>query len=184
VDVEPFEAEAACSWEPPSDPWTSSTPSRPPTGAGRCDAAPAGSGRRSRADPFESLVTSITAQQGLALLALSIRNRLLERFGERGAVAIRFPGQAELARASEAELVALGFSRRKAEYVVLLARTDLDLGELAALPGRRGEGAAHGTARARASGPADWFSRATHRARPRAWPRATSRCRRRWLGSP
>src|SRR5712691_10030858 len=56
-------------------------------------------------DPFESLVTSITAQQVSLHAAFAIRNRLIERFGERGEHAIRFPAPAELANASEAELV-------------------------------------------------------------------------------
>jgi len=119
-------------------------------------------------DPFESLVTSITAQQVSLFSAFAIRNRLLERFGERGAVAIRFPAQAELGRTTEGELVALGFSRRKAEYVVQLARTELDWGELAALPD--GEVKERLTAlRGLGEWTADWFL-ARHLARPRAWP--------------
>src|SRR5262249_27474519 len=35
-------------------------------------------------DPFESLVSSITAQQVSLYAAFSIRNRLVERYGERG----------------------------------------------------------------------------------------------------
>src|SRR5918912_1214231 len=35
-------------------------------------------------DPFESLVTSITAQQVSLLAAFKIRNRMIERFGARG----------------------------------------------------------------------------------------------------
>ena len=119
-------------------------------------------------DPFESLVTSITAQQVSLFSAFAIRNRMLERFGERGTVAIRFPAQSELAHASEAELVALGFSRRKAEYVVLLAGTDVDWGELAAL--RDGEVKERLTElRGLGEWTADWFL-ARHLARPRAWP--------------
>ena len=119
-------------------------------------------------DPFESLVTSITAQQVSLFSAFAIRNRMLERFGERGEVAIRFPAQAELAGASEDELVALGFSRRKAEYVVQLARTELDWDELAALPDE--EVRERLTAlRGLGEWTADWFL-ARHLARPRAWP--------------
>ena len=119
-------------------------------------------------DPFESLVTSITAQQVSLFSAFAIRNRMLERFGERGEVAIRFPTQAELAHASEGELVAVGFSRRKAEYVILLARTELDWDELAVLPD--GEVKERLVAlRGLGEWTADWFL-ARHLARPRAWP--------------
>jgi 3-methyladenine DNA glycosylase/8-oxoguanine DNA glycosylase len=118
--------------------------------------------------PFESLVTSITAQQVSLYAAFAIRNRLIERFGERGDRAYAFPTRERLARAREAEVVAVGFSRRKAEYVVSLARSDLDLAGLADLPdeevkvrltGQRGLG----------EWTADWFL-ARHLARPRAWP--------------
>jgi DNA-3-methyladenine glycosylase II len=119
-------------------------------------------------DPFESLVTSITAQQVSLHSAFAIRNRMLERYGERGRLAIRFPTQAELARAPEAALVAVGFSRRKAEYVVTLARTELDWDELAALPDA--EVKARLTAlRGLGEWTADWFL-ARHLARPHAWP--------------
>ncbi len=119
-------------------------------------------------DPFESLVTSITAQQVSLFSAFAIRNRLLGRYGERGVHAIRFPSQAQLAAASEGELVALGFSRRKAEYVVALARTELDWDELARLPDE--EVKARLTAlRGLGEWTADWFL-ARHLARPHAWP--------------
>jgi len=82
-------------------------------------------------DPFETLVTSITAQQVSLHAAVSIRNRLIERYGEPGAVAYAFPTRAALAEAREDELAALGFSRRKA-------------------PRRRGEG--HARRRSRPGG--------------------------------
>jgi DNA-3-methyladenine glycosylase II len=119
-------------------------------------------------DPFENLVTSITAQQVSLFAAFAIRNRLVERFGVPGEVAYGFPTRAVLAAASEDELVAVGFSRRKAEYVVGLARSELDLDELAGLSDDeirerivavRGLGA----------WTAEWFL-ARHLARPRAWP--------------
>src|SRR3954466_5654123 len=81
-------------------------------------------------DPFEALVTSITAQQVSLFAAFSIRNRMIERFGHRGELAYAFPVRERIASAEEDELVALGFSRRKAEYVVGLARSDLDLDAL------------------------------------------------------
>jgi 3-methyladenine DNA glycosylase/8-oxoguanine DNA glycosylase len=119
-------------------------------------------------DPFEALVSSITAQQVSLFSAFAIRSRLIERFGERGTHAYAFPTRERLARASEQELVALGFSRRKAAYTVGLAQSDLDLDALASLDDDE--------VRARivalpGLGPwtAEWFL-ARHLARPRAWP--------------
>jgi len=119
-------------------------------------------------DPFESLVTSITAQQVSLFAAFAIRTRMIERFGERGELAYAFPTRERVAAADEAELVSLGFSRRKAEYVVGLARSDLDLESLAALDDD--EVRARLVA-VRGPGPwtAEWFL-ARHLARPRAWP--------------
>jgi len=119
-------------------------------------------------DPFESLVTSITAQQVSLFSAVAIRNRMIERLGERADVAYAFPTRERVAKASEEELVAAGFSRRKAEYVIGLARADLDLHALAALADD--EVRARLTA-LRGLGPwtAEWFL-ARHLARPRAWP--------------
>lgn len=85
-------------------------------------------------DPWEALVTSITAQQVSLHAAFAIRTRLIERFGELHEVAWAFPSRDRLARAGEDELVAVGCSRRKAEYLVGLARSDLDVTGLAALP--------------------------------------------------
>ena len=119
-------------------------------------------------DPFESLVTSITAQQVSLHAAFAIRSRMIERFGERAGVAYAFPARERLAAAAPEQLVALGFSRRKAEYVVGLARSDVDLDALAALPDDEVKarltvlpGIGEWTA--------DWFL-ARHLARPHAWP--------------
>ena len=119
-------------------------------------------------DPFESLVTSITAQQVSLHAAFAIRSRLIERFGERGELAYAFPTAERLASVGEDELLALGFSRRKAEYVIGLARADIDLHALAALDDD--DVRARLTA-IRGLGPwtAEWFL-ARHLARPRAWP--------------
>jgi 3-methyladenine DNA glycosylase/8-oxoguanine DNA glycosylase len=81
-------------------------------------------------DPFEALVSSITAQQVSLFAAFAVRSRLVERFGVRGEHAYGFPTPDRIARASEDELVALGFSHRKAEYVLGLARDPLDWNEL------------------------------------------------------
>ena len=91
-------------------------------------------------EPFESLVTSITAQQVSLHSAFAIRNRLIERFGVRAEHAYAFPTRERIAAAEPDELTALGFSRRKAEYAVGLARSDLDLGEPRRPSRRRGQG--------------------------------------------
>ncbi len=119
-------------------------------------------------DPFEALVTSITAQQVSLRSAVAIRNRLVGRFGVRIGVAWAFPTRARLAAAGEEELVAVGFSRRKAEYVVGLARSGLDLDGLAALPDEEVK-ACIVAVRGLGEWTADWFL-ARHLARPRAWP--------------
>lgn len=119
-------------------------------------------------DPFEALVTSITAQQVSLFAAFAVRSRLIERFGEPAGLAWAFPSRERLARAGEEELVAVGFSRRKAEYVLALARSDLDLDGLAALDD--GDVKARLVAqRGLGDWTADWFL-ARHLARPRAWP--------------
>jgi AraC family transcriptional regulator of adaptative response / DNA-3-methyladenine glycosylase II len=119
-------------------------------------------------DPFEMLVGAITAQQVSLFSATAIRNRLIERFGERHDVAWAFPTRERLAAAQDGELTALGFSRRKEEYVLALARSDLDLDALRGLPddevrarivAQRGLG----------EWTAAWFL-ARHLARPHAWP--------------
>jgi DNA-3-methyladenine glycosylase II len=119
-------------------------------------------------DPFEALVGSITAQQVSMFAAFAIRSRLIERFGTRVGRVYAFPTRERLAAAQPDELLALGFSRRKAEYTLGLARSDLDLGALATL------GAEEVRARLTAlpgigEWTADWFL-ARHLGCPRAWP--------------
>ena len=119
-------------------------------------------------DPFEMLVGAITSQQVSLFSALAIRNRMIERFGEQADVAWAFPARERLAAAREEELVAVGFSWRKAEYVVGLARADIDLDALAALPDdevRERLVALRGIG----EWTAEWFL-ARHLARPHAWP--------------
>jgi DNA-3-methyladenine glycosylase II len=125
--------------------------------------------------PFESLVTSITAQQVSLRAAFAIRNRLIRRFGTRPlqqsvakSDALAFPERGAIAGAQEHDLLELGFSRRKAAYVIGLARSDLDLDALSVLPDDE--------IKARLTAlpgigewTADWFL-ARHLARPRAWP--------------
>ena len=119
-------------------------------------------------DPWEALVTSITAQQVSLFAAFAIRNRLVERFGERHLLAWAFPRRARLARADERELVELGFCRRKAEYGLGVARSELALDALSDLPDTE----VHRRLRAQrglGEWTADWFL-ARHLGRARAWP--------------
>jgi len=119
-------------------------------------------------DPFEYLVTAITAQQVSLHSAAAIRRRFVERFGERHGLAHAFPSAERIADAGEDELVAAGFSRRKAEYVVGLARAGLDYAELVGLPDE--EVKARLTAvRGLGDWTADWFL-GRCLGRPRAWP--------------
>jgi DNA-3-methyladenine glycosylase II len=119
-------------------------------------------------DPWEALVSSITAQQVSLFAAFAIRSRLIERFGVPAGHAYAFPTRERLATATEEDIVAGGFSRRKAEYVVALARSDLDLGALAALPDDEVR-AAIVAQRGLGEWTADWFL-ARHLGRARAWP--------------
>jgi DNA-3-methyladenine glycosylase II len=118
--------------------------------------------------PWEALVSAITTQQISLRAAAAIRGRFVERFGERHAHAWSFPDRERVARLRPRELLVVGFSTRKAEYVIELARSDLDLdalgdlsddevvASLIALPGL-------------GRWTADWFL-ARHLARPEAWP--------------
>jgi len=119
-------------------------------------------------DPFETLVTSITAQQVSLFAAFAIRNRLIADFGLRAEHAYAFPTRERLALADPDDLVAVGFSRRKAEYVVGLARSELDLEALAVLPDDEVK-AQLVAVRGLGEWTADWYL-ARHLARPEAWP--------------
>ena len=79
-------------------------------------------------DPFESLVTSITAQQVSLFAAFAIRNRMIERWAS--VASTRSPSTAADRAAAGSEY---GWLRRKAEYVLALARTELDLDQLGLL---------------------------------------------------
>jgi DNA-3-methyladenine glycosylase II len=119
-------------------------------------------------NPFEALVTSITAQQVSLQSAAAIRSRFTERWGVAHEHAHAFPERERVAQATEDELIGVGFSTRKAEYVLGLARSDLDVDALAALPDE--EVTARLVAiRGLGEWTADWFL-ARHLARPHAWP--------------
>jgi DNA-3-methyladenine glycosylase II len=119
-------------------------------------------------DPFESLVTSVTAQQVSLRAAFAIRNRFIVAFGRESGRAYAFPARERIAAARAEELTALGFSRRKAECVIGIARSELDLEALAALPDEEVK-ARLVTLTGVGEWTADWFL-ARHLARPRAWP--------------
>ena len=90
--------------------------------------------------PFEMLVGSVCAQQVNLTFACTVRGRLVRRFGEPvavdGATVFAFPEPERLAGVDPAELRAMQFTTRKAEYVVGLARAaasgEIDLDGLAA----------------------------------------------------
>ena len=118
--------------------------------------------------PFEALVVAITTQQISLRAAAAIRGRFVQRFGTRHELAWAFPTRERIARVRPSDITAIGFSTRKAEYVVGLARSDLDLDELENLPDDEVVAtltALPGLGR----WTADWYL-ARHLARPRAWP--------------
>ena len=119
-------------------------------------------------DPFEMLVGAISAQQISLRAALAVRNRFVETFGVRAELAYAFPTRERVALATRDELTALGFSGRKADYILALARSGLDYARLALLPDDEVK-AALVQLPGIGEWTADWFL-ARHLARPRAWP--------------
>ena len=107
----------------------------------------------------------------------AIRSRMIERFGVRAELAYAFPTRERLAQATEDELFAVGFSRRKAEYVVGLARSEIDLDALATPRRRRDPGTHHRRSAASVPGRPNGSSRATSPVRAPGRS-ATSRSRR------
>jgi DNA-3-methyladenine glycosylase II len=119
-------------------------------------------------DPFEMLVGAISAQQISLIAALAVRNRFVERFGVKAELAYAFPTRERVASLRQEDLTAVGFSRRKADSILGLARAELDLDALAALPDGEVK-AALTELPGIGEWTADWFL-ARHLARPRAWP--------------
>ncbi len=80
------------------------------------------------ADPFESLVTAVTAQQVSLKAACAIRNRFTQRFGRRvehdGFEWYRFAEQADV---RGGDLEGVGLSRAKVRTIAALTEADLDL---------------------------------------------------------
>ena len=88
------------------------------------------------ADPFDALVWAITGQQITLAFAFTLRRRLIERIGAPTHAGLHAPPTAAAIAALEpGDLVALGFSRAKADYLVGAARAvvagDLPLAALA-----------------------------------------------------
>ncbi|HEU5206913.1 MAG TPA: hypothetical protein VFT94_04805 [Gaiellaceae bacterium] len=119
-------------------------------------------------DPFEALVVAITTQQISLRAAAAIRGNLVRTYGVRHDVAWEFPSRERIKELRPRHFTPLGFSRAKAEYVLELAHSPLDLEGLAALDDE--EVIARITAvRGLGRWTADWYL-ARHLARPHAWP--------------
>jgi DNA-3-methyladenine glycosylase II len=97
-----------------------------------------------------------------------VRSRFIDRFGVAAEHAVAFPTRERVAEANENELTALGFSVRKAEYVLGIARADIDFDKLATLPDDEVKTRLT-SLRGLGEWSADWFL-ARHLARPEAWP--------------
>ena len=118
--------------------------------------------------PFEALVVAITTQQISLHAAAAIRGNLVERYGVRHDAAWEFPARERIRELRPRHFTPLGFSRAKAEYVLELAHSDLDLDAIAALDDDDVI-AALTSVRGLGRWTADWFL-ARHLARPHAWP--------------
>jgi DNA-3-methyladenine glycosylase II len=119
-------------------------------------------------DPFEALVVAITAQQISLHAAASIRGNFVLRYGERHGVAYAFPTVQRIRTLRPRHFTPLGFSRAKAEYVLELAHSDLDLDAIAGLADDEVV-AAITSVKGLGRWTADWYL-ARHLARPHAWP--------------
>jgi len=119
-------------------------------------------------EPFEALVVAITTQQISLRAAAAIRGNLVRAYGVRHGVAWEFPTRERIKELRPRHFTPLGFSRAKAEYVLELAHSRLDLDTLAALDDDEVI-AALTSVRGLGRWTADWFL-ARHLARPHAWP--------------
>ena len=118
--------------------------------------------------PFEALVVAITTQQISLRAAAAIRGNLVRTYGVRHDLAWEFPTRVRIKELRPRHFTPLGFSRAKAEYVLELAHSDLDLDTLASLDDDEVI-AALTSVRGLGRWTADWFL-ARHLARPHAWP--------------
>jgi DNA-3-methyladenine glycosylase II len=118
--------------------------------------------------PFEALVVAITTQQISLRAAAAIRGNLVRRYGVAHEHAWEFPTREQIKELRPRHFTPLGFSRAKAEYVLELAHSDLDLDGLALLDDDEVI-AVLTSIRGLGRWTADWYL-ARHLARPRAWP--------------
>jgi DNA-3-methyladenine glycosylase II len=118
--------------------------------------------------PFEALVVAITTQQISLRAAAAIRGNLVRTYGVQHELAWEFPTREKIRTLRPRQFTPLGFSRAKAEYVLELAHSDLDLDGLADLDDDEVI-AALTSVRGLGRWTADWFL-ARHLARPHAWP--------------
>jgi DNA-3-methyladenine glycosylase II len=119
-------------------------------------------------EPFEALVVAITTQQISLRAAAAIRGNLVREYGVEHDLAWEFPTRERIRQLRPRHFTVVGFSRAKAEYVLELAHSDLDLAGLAAL-GDDEVIAALTSVRGLGRWTADWYL-ARHLARPHAWP--------------
>jgi DNA-3-methyladenine glycosylase II len=119
-------------------------------------------------EPFEALVVAITTQQISLRAAAAIRGNLVRAYGIQHEVALEFPTRERIKELRPRHFTVLGFSRAKAEYVLELAHSDLDLDVLATFDDDEVI-AAVTSVRGLGRWTADWFL-ARHLARPHAWP--------------
>jgi DNA-3-methyladenine glycosylase II len=119
-------------------------------------------------EPFEALVVAITTQQISLRAAAAIRGNLVRAYGVHCDVAWEFPSRERIKELRPRHITVLGFSRAKAEYVLELAHSELELDGLAALDDDEVI-ARLISVRGLGRWTADWFL-ARHLARPHAWP--------------
>lgn len=81
-------------------------------------------------DPFQSLITAITAQQVNLTWATTTRSRLIEAYGTPhalfGETVWEFPSADQLARVHPDALRQMQFTTRKSEYIIGVARATVD----------------------------------------------------------
>ena len=117
-------------------------------------------------EPFEALVVAITTQQISLRAAAAIRGNLVRAYGVQHDVAWEFPTRERVKELRPRHFTPLGFSRAKAEYVLELAHSRLDLDSARRARRRRGDRGDHVRSRSR---PLD------RRLVPRAAPGAAAR---------
>ncbi len=118
--------------------------------------------------PFEALVVAITTQQISLRAAAAIRGNFVRTYGVRHDLAWEFPTRERTSQLRPRHFTPLGFSRAKAEYLLELAHSDVDLHGLAGLDDDEVI-AIVTSVRGLGRWTADWYL-ARHLARPHAWP--------------